>query len=94
VGGTLFFTATAPATGNELYRSDGTPFGTFLVRDIFPGATSSNPASLTPVGERLFFAATAPVVGRELFVLDLDETPAGDKGEGGIDPGPKAVRDR
>ena len=32
--GTLFFRAGAPNIGTELYRSDGTPAGTFLLKDI------------------------------------------------------------
>src|SRR6185295_10658417 len=48
-GGTLFFTASDAATGNELWKSDGTAAGTMLVKDINPGAASSGPASLTDV---------------------------------------------
>jgi ELWxxDGT repeat protein len=31
------FTASTPDTGNELYRTDGTDAGTFLLQDIDPG---------------------------------------------------------
>ena len=70
VGDRVFFTATAPATGVELYVSDGTPEGTVLVKDLNPGTASSSPASLTVVGDRLFFVAFGPGTGRELWVTD------------------------
>ncbi|HSG39255.1 MAG TPA: ELWxxDGT repeat protein, partial [Thermoanaerobaculia bacterium] len=36
-GGTLFFTAGTNAAGSELWKSNGTPEGTFMVKDIRPG---------------------------------------------------------
>ena len=45
------FRATNPATGAELWNSDGTPAGT-VVQDINPGAGYSNPSELTTSGER------------------------------------------
>ena len=38
LGGTLYFNATDPAHGAELWRSDGTAAGTRMVSDIDPGA--------------------------------------------------------
>ncbi|HUR17947.1 MAG TPA: Ig-like domain-containing protein, partial [Acidimicrobiales bacterium] len=53
LGNTLFFTATngslTGANGTELWKSDGTAEGTVLVKDIFSGPGSSNPANLTAV---------------------------------------------
>lgn len=43
-GGLVYFTAEAPATGRELYKTDGTPAGTSLVRDIRPGPASAFPS--------------------------------------------------
>src|SRR5262249_12491067 len=37
VGNRLFFSWIGPGTGRELWISDGTPGGTRLVRDIYPG---------------------------------------------------------
>ena len=46
VNGTLFFTADNGTSGRELWRSNGTAAGTFLVRDIYPGISSARPAQL------------------------------------------------
>src|SRR5262249_40416837 len=46
VNGTLFFTASSPSSGRELWRSDGSTPGTFLVKDINPGEGNSFPTGL------------------------------------------------
>ncbi len=55
--------------GDELWRSDGSADGTYLVADINPGFFSSSPSSLTTVGETLFFVADDGVHGQELWKL-------------------------
>ncbi|WP_164020782.1 ELWxxDGT repeat protein [Pyxidicoccus trucidator] len=70
VGSTLFFGADQSATGSELWKSDGTAEGTVMVRDISPGAESSDPADFAAVGSTLFFAASDGVNGRELWKSD------------------------
>lgn len=70
VNGTLFFTATDPVNGTELWKSDGTPAGTILVKDINIGTLNSNPSLLTNVNGILFFAATDAVNGTELWKSD------------------------
>jgi hypothetical protein len=40
VGNTLYFPGTTSANGQELWRTDGTPDGTFMVKDINPGSSS------------------------------------------------------
>src|SRR5262245_53644368 len=74
VGGTLFFTArdlTDGVThGRELWKSDGTPEGTVLVKDIAPGPDDGFPDRLTNVGGTLFFAAFDPINGTELWKSD------------------------
>jgi ELWxxDGT repeat protein len=55
VGNILFFEAGAFETGRELWRSDGTESGTFLVKDITPGNTNSDIQNLTNVNGTLFF---------------------------------------
>jgi ELWxxDGT repeat protein len=59
LNGVLFFRANDPGvTGEELWRSDGTEAGTYLVKDINTnGSDGSNPSDLTVVGNTLFFTA-------------------------------------
>src|SRR5438105_2584506 len=40
VGSTAFFTADDGVNGRELWKSDGTPAGTSLVKDITPGSST------------------------------------------------------
>jgi len=57
--GLLYFASEIPGQGHgvELWRSDGTPGGTYEVLDIEPGPGSSNPAWLTSFQGRMYFAA-------------------------------------
>lgn len=74
--GTAFFLAGAAATGEELWASDGTPGGTRLVRDVFPGPRSAEIRWLTAAGGRVYFTADDGAHGREPWVSDgsLDGT--------------------
>src|SRR5262245_25707967 len=55
VGGVLFFEGCDAFLGCELWRSDGTPGGTYLLRDINGGPANSSIQSLTNVNGTLFF---------------------------------------
>lgn len=73
----LFFSAGAGAEelagdprGEELWGSDGTGWGTAVVRDILPGTLGSAPGSLVPMEGRLYFAADDGPRGRELWRSD------------------------
>ncbi|MBW4520762.1 MAG: pre-peptidase C-terminal domain-containing protein [Scytolyngbya sp. HA4215-MV1] len=70
VGNTLFFTANNGTDGIELWKSNGTPAGTVMVKDIFSGATGSAPSSLVAFGNTLYFAANDGVNGIELWKSD------------------------
>jgi ELWxxDGT repeat protein len=79
-GGQMFFTASTGTTGVELWRTDATVAGTYLVKDIYPGqapgyptmsindANSSFPHNLTAIGNRVFFVANNGANGNQLWV--------------------------
>jgi ELWxxDGT repeat protein len=69
-GNRLFFVVDSPATGPELWTSDGTRPGTRLVREIRPGALGSYPQELTAVDGLLLFAADDGAHGLEPWVTD------------------------
>lgn len=57
--------------GYELWKSDGTPEGTELVKDICPDACHGEPEFFTKVGNQIFFAATGENSdGQELWKTD------------------------
>ena len=71
VNGTLYFQAYEPATGYELWKSDGTLAGTELVKNINPGIQSeSQIGNLTDVNGTLFFRANDSTNGTELWKSD------------------------
>ena len=55
--GVLYFSANDGSHGQELWRSDGTSAGTFMVDDISPGASSSNPVPLAIVNGQVVLEA-------------------------------------
>ena len=67
VNGTAFFTADDGVHGFELWKSNGKPNGTVLVKDINPGSSSSYPRYLTNVNGTLFFSANDGTNGQELW---------------------------
>jgi ELWxxDGT repeat protein len=67
VNGTLFFSADDGTHGPELWRSNGTAAGTFLVKDIHPGPKSSYEKDLTNVNGTLFLSADDGTHGNELW---------------------------
>jgi ELWxxDGT repeat protein len=86
LNGVLIFDATdgtpiaeGDVHGVELWRSDGTEAGTYLLKDIAPGdngvlAFSSFPSYLTEMNGEVFFeASNNTVIGRELWKTDGTE---------------------
>ncbi|MBZ4422408.1 ELWxxDGT repeat protein [Myxococcus sp. RHSTA-1-4] len=65
--GVLYFVAHHREYGRELWRSDGTPAGTSLVRDVVPGEAGSAPSHLAADSGWVFFSADTPGEGREAW---------------------------
>ncbi len=67
-----FFAASDDEHGEELWVTDGTPNGTKLVKDINPGAGSSDVIYLTRFNDKVVFTATDDA-GAELWISDGTE---------------------
>lgn len=65
-----YYAADNGINGVELYRSDGTAAGTYLVKDINPGQASSYPQTIIVSNHHLFFSATTASEGVELWTSD------------------------
>ncbi|MBD0259313.1 MAG: hypothetical protein ICV83_26640, partial [Cytophagales bacterium] len=74
VNGTLFFTLTKAATGDELWKSDGTAAGTVRVKDLAPGSARSFPHQLTCMNGTLFFVGSDGTGGADLWKSDGTDT--------------------
>ena len=69
-----YFTAKDAEHGEELWVSDGTKEGTKMVKDIYPGVTSSNVLYITRFNDKVVFQATAnDDEGAELWISDGTE---------------------
>jgi ELWxxDGT repeat protein len=92
-GNLVFFWGESPAEGREVWRSDGTPGGTFLLRDVLPGpetsdSNGSDDNEMAALGDLLFFVARN---GSDLGSGELwrsDGTPEGTFQVSDIIPGP------
>lgn len=87
----IYFNAHDGEHGDELWRTNGTASGTFMVGDFVPGPRGLNPRDLTHLDEHLFimdtlfFSAETPERGREPWVSD--GTPRGTRPLREIAPG-------
>ncbi|MFN8479359.1 MAG: ELWxxDGT repeat protein [Kouleothrix sp.] len=84
VNSRLYVTVGTAQTGWELWTSDGTAAGTTLLKDIFPGSTSSSPHDLTNINGTLYFGAADSDDGQALWASD--GTTAGTRRIISIDP--------
>jgi ELWxxDGT repeat protein len=66
----LYFVAADPIHGSELWVSNGTTRGTYLLKDIYPSRNSSAPRNLIEFDNQLYFSADDGVHGRELWRSD------------------------
>jgi ELWxxDGT repeat protein len=67
VNNLTFFAASDLTNGAELWASNGSAAGTFLVKDINPGSANSYPKYLTNLNGTLFFQADDGTHGTELW---------------------------
>ncbi|MDO8971265.1 MAG: hypothetical protein Q7U74_11295, partial [Saprospiraceae bacterium] len=68
VGNTVYFSARGQNQNNtELWKTNGTPQGTVMVRNINAGNASSNPANFCNVNGTLFFSADDGQHGRQIW---------------------------
>ena len=65
----LYFAANDSVHGYELWVSDGTDMGTYMMKDIFPGAANGNPGGYTLLDSNILFTATDSL-GSELWISD------------------------
>lgn len=77
MNGILYFSANDIDLGIELWRSDGTEAGTYLVKDINPNNNESNrvaresfPSYFSTLNNKIYFVAFHPSYGREIWVSD------------------------
>jgi len=68
LNGTLIFAGSTPATGTEVYVTDGTAGGTTLMKDINPGVDGSSPGNdVAILNGFIYFTASRPAEGMELW---------------------------
>jgi ELWxxDGT repeat protein len=85
VGDKFYFTADDGSHGYELWKSDGTPEGTTLVKDIRTGSLGSSVSQITHLNDSLYFSADDGTHGYELW--KSDGTPQGTSLVIDINPG-------
>ena len=56
--------------GKELWISDGTAAGSYMIKDINPGPPGSTPNNMVVMNGKVYFGATEAVSGNELWVTD------------------------
>lgn len=66
----LLFTSATDSLGWELWRSNGTEQGTYVLKDIWPGAESGRPLAFHAAAGKVFFLAEDSIHGQELWVTD------------------------
>src|SRR3954470_11899928 len=70
LNGIFYFSSNDGIHGRELWRSDGTNEGTWLVKDINPDTANANVNDIVVSGNKIFFSADDGVHGQQLWVTD------------------------
>jgi ELWxxDGT repeat protein len=78
-----FFFASDDERGEELWATDGTESGTYLVKDIVPGEDSNSTYELLSVGERVFFSMSDFSISSQYSLQFGTELWTSDGSEGG-----------
>ncbi|MBV9964021.1 MAG: T9SS type A sorting domain-containing protein [Parafilimonas sp.] len=65
-----YFTANDGVHGTELWRSDGTTAGTYMVKDIKPGAGSSSITNITAANGKIYFTADTSLQAYNPWISD------------------------
>jgi ELWxxDGT repeat protein len=65
-----FFVGYHSSTGHELFVSDGTEEGTYMIADLNAGTGSSWPRNISCLGDEVYFSATTDGSERKLFRTD------------------------
>ena len=73
VGSLLYFRADNGIHGHELWATDGTKDGTYMVKDILPGTDGSYSQYYETLKDKLYFDVYTSDYGRELWVTDGTE---------------------
>jgi ELWxxDGT repeat protein len=75
MSGAMYYASDDGVHGTELWRSDGKPEGTYMVKDINPGSVSSQPSEMTVFDGKLYFRASDGnnAHGTELWCTDGTE---------------------
>ncbi|MEZ4917821.1 MAG: T9SS type A sorting domain-containing protein [Saprospiraceae bacterium] len=70
----LYFIGDDPTNGEELWVSDGTESGTYMIKDIYPGTNYPGVTDfLIPFKGKLYFRGVGPNVNTELWSTDGTE---------------------
>lgn len=69
-GNILFFAGYDATNGVELWKTDGTPAGTVIVKDINPGSSGSTPAAFCKLNNEIFFTCIESGSARKLWKTD------------------------
>jgi ELWxxDGT repeat protein len=83
-GSSLLFVSSGQSGNSEPWITDGTPEGTRLLKDIYPGEAGSSPSDFYDAGGVGYFSARHPQTGEELW--RTDGTPEGTVLVADIDP--------
>lgn len=70
-GAVLYYRAWGPIGGKELWRSDGTAEGTYLVQDRAPGINHFDPSYLTVMGDFLYMRGESMPAKQELHRIQV-----------------------